>query len=417
MRRLPARPVYYGLNFVLRMPTWVVMAVYLVQELHFSPLQLVLMGTAMEAAVFLFEIPTGVVADTYSRRLSLIVGYLGTGLAWLLVGVVSGPWAVIALWALWGFFYTFTSGAEQAWITDEVGMENVGTVFLRGARFGQAGAVVGLLLQVAVGVVSLRAGVILGGAFTIVCGLAAILLMPETGFRRRPRAERGSALAELRTTALAGVRYAWAAPVIVLLIGAELFMGASSEAFDRLKEAHFLRDVGLPAVGQLDPVVWFGIFWLAGMALNIAAIGSLIKRVERGGRQTIAQFLFAFTLMQLAAMLVCALTGSVWVAIAGLLGVFFARNMALPLWDTWLNQQITNSSVRATVISLTGQSNAIGQAGGGPVLGGIGNIWGIRAALAVGALAIAPALALYARAIAHHGRELTFEELPTPVVD
>jgi DHA3 family tetracycline resistance protein-like MFS transporter len=417
MRRLPARPVYYGLNFVLRMPTWVVMAVYLVQELHFSPLQLVLMGTAMEAAVFLFEIPTGVVADTYSRRLSLIVGYLGTGLAWLLVGVVSVPWLIIALWALWGFFYTFTSGAEQAWITDEVGMENVGTVFLRGARFGQAGAVVGLLLQVAVGVVSLRAGVILGGAFTIVGGLAAILLMPETGFRRRPRAERGSALAELHTTARAGVRYAWAAPVIVLLIAAELFMGASSEAFDRLKEAHFLRDVGLPAVGQLDPVVWFGIFWLAGMLLNIAAIGSLIKRVERGSRQTIAQFLFAFTLMQLAAMLVFSLTGSVWVAIAGLLGVFFARNMALPLWDTWLNQQITDSSVRATVISLTGQSNAIGQAGGGPVLGGIGNVWGIRAALAVGALAIAPALALYARAIAHHGRELTFEELPAAAVD
>jgi MFS transporter, DHA3 family, tetracycline resistance protein len=417
MRRLPARPVYFGLSFVLRMPTWVVMAVYLVQELHFSPLQLVLMGTAMEAAVFLFEIPTGVVADTYSRRLSLIVGYLGTGLAWLLVGVVSDAWLIIALWALWGFFYTFTSGAEQAWITDEVGMENVGTVFLRGARFGQAGAVVGLFLQVAVSVVSLRAGVILGGAFTIVCGLAAILLMPETGFRRRPRAERGSALAELRTTALAGVRYAWAAPVIVLLIGAELFMGASSEAFDRLKEAHFLRDVGLPAVGQLDPVVWFGIFWLAGMLLNIAAIGSLIKRVERGSRQTIAQFLFAFTLMQLAAMLVFALTGSVWVAIGGLLGVFFARNMALPLWDTWLNQQITDSSVRATVISLTGQSNAIGQAGGGPVLGGIGNVWGIRAALAVGALAIAPALAFYARAIAHHGRELTFEELAAPAVD
>ena len=69
------------------------------------------------------------------------------------------------------------------------------------------------------------------------------------------------------------------------------------------------------------------------------------------------------------------------------------------------------------MISLTGQSNAIGQAGGGPVLGGIGNVWGIRAALAVGALAIAPALALYARAIAHHGRELTLEELPAPAVD
>src|SRR5205807_8482858 len=137
------------------------------------------------------------------------------------------PWLVIVLWALWGIAYTFTSGAEEAWVADEVGAERAGRVFLRAARFGQAGAVVGLLLQVAVGVGSLRAGVILGGAFTIVCGLAAILLMPETGFRRRPRAERGSALAELRTTALAGVRYAWAAPVIVLLIGAELFMGAS----------------------------------------------------------------------------------------------------------------------------------------------------------------------------------------------
>ena len=158
MRRLPATPVYYGLSFGLHLPTWVVMSVYLVSELHLSPLQLVLMGTAMEGAVFLFEIPTGVVADTYSRRLSLVIGYLGTGAAWVAVGLVSAPWLIIVLWALWGFAYTFTSGAEEAWITDEVGATNVGTVFLRGARYGQAGAVVGLLLQVAVGVVSLRGG-------------------------------------------------------------------------------------------------------------------------------------------------------------------------------------------------------------------------------------------------------------------
>ena len=412
MRRLPATTVYYTLNFGARLPTWVVMAVYLVQELHLSPLQLVLMGTAMEAAVFLFEVPTGVVADTYSRRLSLVIGYLGMGLSWLAVGLVSAPWLIIALWALWGLAYTFTSGAEEAWIADEVGADKVGSIFLRAARWGQAGAVVGLVIQVAVGTQSLRAGVILGGVFTILCGLGCILFMPETGFRRRPREERASALVELRTTALAGARFAWAAPVIVLLAGVEVFMGASSEAFDRLKEAHFLRDVGLPAVGSLDPVIWFGIFWLVGMLLNIAAIGSLIKSVERGGRQTVAYFLFAFTAVELVAMLFFALTGSTWLAIGALLGVFFCRNMQGPLYDTWLNEQITDSSVRATVISLTGQANAIGQAGGGPVLGAIGNVWGIRAALAVGAAAIAPALGLYARAIAHHGREPELEELP-----
>src|SRR5438067_2958656 len=416
MKRLPATTIYYGLTFGLRLPTWVVMAVYLVRELHFSPLQLVLMGTAMEAAVFLFEVPTGIVADTYSRRLSLIIGYLGTGAAWAAVGFVSAPWLVIALWAFWGFAYTFTSGAEQAWITDEVGVENVGTIFLRAARFGQAGAVVGLIAQVAVGTVSLRGGVILGGVFTVACGLAAILFMPETGFVRRPRAERVAPIAELRRTAVKGGRYAWAQPIVMLLIGVELFMGTSSEAFDRLKEAHFLRDIGLPAVGSLDPVLWFGSFWLAGMVLNIAAIGSLIRRVERGGRQAVAQFLFGFTGLELIAMLLFAVTGSTWLAIGGLLGVFFARNMQGPLFDTWLSEQITDSSVRATVFSITGQSNAIGQAGGGAALGVVGNVWGIRAALAGGALAIAPALGFYGRAIAHEGSEPELEELPAAAV-
>jgi DHA3 family tetracycline resistance protein-like MFS transporter len=416
VRRLPATAVYFGLQVGSHLPTWVVMSVYLVRELHFSPLQLVLMGTAMEAAVFLCEIPTGVVADTYSRRLSLIIGYLGMGVAWAAVGLVSAPRLVIALWAVWGISYTFTSGAEQAWITDEVGAERVGRVFLRGARYGQVGSVVGLLVQVGVGVVSLRAGVVLGGVFTIACGLGCLAFMPEHGFVRPPRAERGSALAELRTTASAGARYAWAAPAILLLIGVELFMGASSEAFDRLKEAHFLRDVGLP--GGIDPVIWFGLLWLAGMMLNIAAIGSLIKRVDRGGRESVARYLFAFVFLELVAMLVFALTGSVWLAVVGILGVFFARNMAGPLFDTWLNAQITDSSVRATVISLTGQSNAVGQAAGGPVLGVVGNVWGIRAALAAGAIAIGPALGLFGRAIAHHGREPELEQLPAaPVVD
>jgi len=416
VRRLPATAVYFGLQLGAHLPTWVVMAVYLVRELHLSPLQLVLMGTAMEAAVFLCEVPTGVVADTYSRRLSLIIGYLGMGVAWAAVGLVSAPWLIIALWAAWGLSYTFTSGAEQAWITDEVGVDNVGRVFLRGARWGQVGSVIGLLIQVGVGVVSLRAGVILGGVFTIACGLGCLAFMPEHGFRRRPREERGSALAELRVTASAGARYAWAAPAILLLIGAELFLGASSEAFDRLKEAHFLRDVGLP--GEIDPVVWFGLLWLAGMVLNIAAIGSLIKRVDRGGRESVARYLFAFILLELVGMLVFALTGSIWLAVAGILGVFFARNMAGPLFDTWLNEQITDSSVRATVISLTGQSNAIGQTAGGPVLGLVGNVWGISAALAGGAAAIVPALGLFGRAIVHHGREPELDQLPAmPVVD
>jgi MFS transporter, DHA3 family, tetracycline resistance protein len=414
VRRADPTRLYYSLRFLLCLPTWVVVSVYLVRELHFSPLQLVLMGTAMEAAVFLFEVPTGVVADTYSRRLSLIIGYLGMGAAWILVGVFSQAWLIILLWAVWGLSYTFTSGAFEAWITDEVGVEKVSRLFLKGARFRYVGSVVGLLAQVAVALVSLRAAVILGGAFTAACGVLCIFLMPETGFRRRPRAERASPLAEMRTTAVAGARFAWAAPVILLLVGVELFMGGSSEAFDRLKEAHFLRDVGLPAIGHLSPVIWFGSFWLVGMVFGFVGTGYLIKGFERGGRQVVTSSLFACTLLELVMMLVFALTASTWVAIAGILGVFLARDLQGPLYTIWLNEQVTDSTVRATVLSISGQANAIGQAGGGPVLGAIGNVWGIRAALTAGAVVIAPALALYGRAITHQGREPELEELPMP---
>jgi MFS transporter, DHA3 family, tetracycline resistance protein len=77
-----------------------------------------------------------------------------------------------------------------------------------------------------------------------------------------------------------------------------------------------------------------------------------------------------------------------------------------------VNQQITDSSVRATVNSITGQADAVGQAAGGPVLGVVGNAFGTGAALAGGALLLTPALALYTRALRHGGREPELEDLP-----
>src|SRR5262245_48259141 len=92
---------------------WVVFDLYLVRVLEFTPLQLILMGTAMEATIFVSEVPTGVVADTYSRRLSFIVGVIGMGAAVIGVGLSSAPWVVIVFWAFWGLSYTFRSGRSE----------------------------------------------------------------------------------------------------------------------------------------------------------------------------------------------------------------------------------------------------------------------------------------------------------------
>jgi predicted MFS family arabinose efflux permease len=104
-------------------------------------------------------------------------------------------------------------------------------------------------------------------------------------------------------------------------------------------------------------------------------------------------------------MLAFAFAGSFVLAVAVYWGTRVFRSLAGPVYSTWLNQSIDDSSVRATVISMTNLGDSAGEWGGGPALGAIGNIFGIRAALAAGASALTPALALYARAIQHHGRE------------
>jgi MFS transporter, DHA3 family, tetracycline resistance protein len=200
--------------------------------------------------------------------------------------------------------------------------------------------------------------------------------------------------------------------VLLMLLGIAFFIGTASEAFDRLKEAHFIREIGLPSIGDLDAVVWFGGFTAIAMLFGFFAVGVLQRRFERAGTGSIARLLFAFTASMAAAQLVFALTGGAVVAIVALLAAMLARQILAPLWDIWVNQQITDSSVRATVNSISGQADAVGQAAGGPVLGAIGNGFGTGAALACGALLLTPALALYARAIRHGGSEPELEDLP-----
>lgn len=393
MRRAPALKLFYALEFALAMPTWIVVSVYLVRDLHLSPLQLVLMGTAMEAAVFASEIPTGVVADTYSRRLSLVVGWLGMGASWLGVGLVHSGSLAIALWACWGVSYTFTSGAYEAWLADEIGPSNLGPALLRGARVGFVGSLVGLAALVALGTWSVRAAVVAGGAITIACGLAAAVLMPETGFVRRRRHERAPL-----ATALAGVRFVRSKRLLVLLVASEVFAGASSEAYDRLRDAHLIRDFGVPG---LSPVVWFGIVGAAVAVFGFFAVGRLLRRVERGGTREVVVTLVALLAVVFAAELAFAFAGVFGLAIAMVVVIGLARALIAPLFTVWLNEQVTDSSVRATVFSIAGQADAVGQAAGGPVLGALGNARGLRTALATGALILLPALGFYARGLRH----------------
>ena len=392
--------------------SFTVAAVYFVTTVGLSPLQLVLVGTAMEATIFVCEIPTGVVADTFGRKRSLAIGWATQGAAMILVGAVPEYWAIISGFALWGFGWTFCSGAYEAWITDEVGVERIGSVFARGTRISYVGSLIGMGASVVLAATfGLAAPVWSGGALML--GLAAYGLgtMPETGFRPIAKEER-TGWSGVFVTARKGGRLIRGHPVLLLIMGIWLFAGASTEAFDRLWQAHFIRDVGLPSLGSLDSVYWFGLFGVGSMLIGIVASTVLVRRFGDRPQQAVARMLLVFTAIQLAAAVLFGAAGGMAVALSSYWLYGLTRGLVAPLQMTWLNQNIHDSSVRATVISMTGQADAIGQTAGGPVLGAIGNVWGIPAALFSGAALLVPAIGLYARALRHSGAEPELAELP-----
>jgi DHA3 family tetracycline resistance protein-like MFS transporter len=414
MRRLPAVPVFYVLEFALSMPSFIVIAIYLVQVAHLGPLQLILVGTAMEAAIFLTDIPTGVVADTYSRRLSLVISFVLQGVAWLAIGAFTDFGVILAAWAFWGFGYTFMSGAYEAWITDEVGPDRVGRVLVRGSQISYAGALAGLILSVGLAAVSLRLAIFTGGLLLVASGVFAALAMPETGFKRVPVEERLGAWRDLRATAVNGGRFVRGRPLMLLFLVAMFFVGMSTETMDRLWEAQLLREVGLPGFGDFDPIVWFGLIGAVTLVIGFVVSGVLVKRIDGVTNERLARALFVVTAIEGLALLGFALSGVLALAIGTYWLYRLTRGIRNPIEMTWLNRNIPDSSVRATVISITGQADAIGQVGGGPGLGVIGNVFGLRAALASGAAVMLPALAVFARAVKHHGREPELEQLPSP---
>src|SRR5205814_9538745 len=88
--------------------------VWQAQAAALNPLELVLVGTVLEATALVSEVPTGIVADVYSRRLSIIIGVVLMGSGFLIEGMFPRFDAILLAQVVWGLGATFLSGATQA---------------------------------------------------------------------------------------------------------------------------------------------------------------------------------------------------------------------------------------------------------------------------------------------------------------
>jgi MFS transporter, DHA3 family, tetracycline resistance protein len=104
--------LYTGVSAFLFIMMKNVREIYRIEVALLDPFQLVIVGTMMEVSAFLFEIPTGIVADRYSRKLSVIIGLILISVGFLLEGFLPLFYIIIISQFFLGLGQTFTSGAD-----------------------------------------------------------------------------------------------------------------------------------------------------------------------------------------------------------------------------------------------------------------------------------------------------------------
>jgi len=222
-------------------------------------------------------------------------------------------------------------------------------------------------------------------------------VMPEEGFTPKPRAEGVRVHTGMVTTFKEGVRQVRAHHVLFLILGTAALHGASTEGFDRLADFHILKDIGLPEIGNLNRIVWYALIDGVALVLGIVGLATVRRRTHLNGHAHVARLLRVIDLVLIGGVVVFGLAGVFWLAVVMMWLVIAVRNVREPIFDAWVNQGL-DPATRATINSMGSQSDAIGQAAGGPALGVIGNA-SVPAALVVSGLLRLPALLLYARAI------------------
>ncbi len=379
---------FFALAFTVNM-------VYFVTAAKLDPLQLVLVGTSLEASIFLFEIPTGIVADTVSRRLSVILGVFLMGIGTFLSGLIPVFIPILIAQVIWGLGYTFTSGALDAWISDEVGEENAGAIFLHGAKVSQYGGLAAIPVSILLAQGSIATPILVSGVLFGFLGFYLVGFMPETGFHPTPREDR-TTWQHMGQTLRSGANMLRVRPALVGILTIGLFIGLYSEGFDRLWNAHILEQFTFPNLFGLKMITWFGIMEAAPQLLTILAVRQVQKRADTSQTPSLVRALTALSAALIVSLLVFALAGNFWLAAASVIAIGVVRSLIWPLYTAWVNHRL-DSSVRATVLSMSGQVDSIGQISSGPLLGIIARRYGIRTGLLGSVLLLLPVLPLLLR--------------------
>lgn len=385
--------IYAGATAFFFSLVFTVSQVYYIEMLELNPFQLVLVGTVLEISCFIFEIPTGIVADILSRKLSVIIGLVLMGIAFIVEGSIPLFITVIFSQILWGIGYTFTSGADEAWIADELGGKDLEGTYLRGAQVGQFGSLLGILVSVLIGAVRVNVPMIIGGLLFIVLAIFLVVFMKETKFTPASTEDRNT-WRQMGYTFSQGIKFIRGKSILMLMVGMSLLYGLYSEGLDRLWTAHFIQNIGFSKLLELKPVVWIGIINGCAMVLSILVVQYVKKRMNKTGEIEKVWMLIAINILMVMSIVLFGLSGNFSMALSMYLTFYITRIVNGPIYRAWMSKNI-KSEVRATVLSAYGQVDAFGQIIGGPLIGFIAVKTSISTAIVVSGIILSPIIIIF----------------------
>lgn len=365
--------------------------IYFYETVGMDPLQMILVGTALESSVLLFEIPTGVLADVYSRKLSILIGYFLIGLGLLLQGVFPSFAIILMAQLVWGLGFTFTSGAIEAWLSEEIGEEEANESIIMGTRLEQLTSIVGIALAAVVMPWNQQLPLILGGIAFILMTVVLIFVMKENGFV--PTKREGHAFQQMKDTFLDGLQMTKKRPVLKSILLLAIFFAIYTEGFDRLWIPFALDQYSF---AWLEPEQWIGGTQIVAQLMIFFVLGRLQQKIDLQHNQSIVRILIVLTFILFGSLLLSFVTPSLGIALLGYGLISIVRGLHSPFYLTWVNHRL-EPSTRATVLSLSGQLDAVGQIVGGPMIGSVARRFSIRSGLGLSTLLLSPALWLITR--------------------
>jgi MFS transporter, DHA3 family, tetracycline resistance protein len=405
MRTFGAHPIYLvqsaTTSFCLSM-VFTIEMVYQIQAVRLNPLQLVIVGTLLQCVHLVFQTPMGILADMYSRRLAIVIGLFLLGTGYIIEGWQPTFTTVLAGTAIGSFGYTIVSGADDAWIADEVGSDRAGQVYMRASQVGSLAGLPGIAISAALGSVRLNLPIMLAGSLFIALSFGLAVVMPEQHFMPAAREDRNS-WQQMRYTLRSSVLLVRLRPALLTILGIGVFYGVSSSGFDRLWSFHLLRHFTFPTVGGLTVVVWFGIIEAGINVANLCGTEIARRLVNTTNRRAVVWALFSADALTMVLVAGFTVAGQFYLALGAFWLSTVARGPRGALETTWMNLNL-DPSVRATIFSLRAQVGALAGIAGGPIIGAIATGHGSRAALLLSSAVLGPALLLYLLSLKGDGK-------------